>query len=405
MRSKRHGLSEKMNQKKGDFDMSKWKDLSAFLEEALQKGPVGNGCAVARDGEILFEEYHGYADKEKQIPITADSVYRQFSTTKVSVCTGAMTLFEKGKFLLNDPISEYFPEWKDTQVAVTNEDGTVTIRPPKRPILVKDCFSMSMGIGYGGTDYTHQMLAKVRKELRENVGDYSLRQDIRAMAAVPIAFDPGTRWLYGVGHELVAGLIEVVSGKKVSEYLKEALFDPLEMKSTGYHFFDDIRERMVMAYSYNEDGSNDPIPYVFMDENFEPDAHYEGGGAGLFSTVRDYLALTQMLACGGIYKGEQIMGRKTIDLMRQNQLNERQLQDFTNPYLDGYGYGLGVRTMINPAAGSNTSVGEFGWTGMMGTYVVIDPAEHTSLVYMHNLNPNNEAYIHPRVRNIVFGNL
>lgn len=386
--------------------MSDFKALSGFLEEALQKGPVGNGCAVARDGEILFEEYHGFADREKKIPIDENSVYRQFSTTKVATCTGAMMLYEKGKFLLNDPIYEYFPEWKDTMVAVKNEDGTVTIRPPKRPILVKDCFSMSMGIGYGGDDYTHQVLGKVRRELKDNIGNYTLRQDIKAMAAVPIAFDPGTRFMYGVGHELVAGLIEVVSGQSVEDYMKENLFEPLEMKSTGYHYFGDIRERLVTAYSWNkEDGSTAPIVGFEADARFEPESKYVGGGAGLFSTVRDYLALTQMLACDGIYKGEHIIGRKTIDLMRTNQLNERQLQDFRNPYLDGYGYGLGVRTLMEPAAGVNTSVGEFGWTGVMGTYVAIDPAERTSVVYMHNLMPNNEEYIHPRVRNIVFGTL
>lgn len=409
--------------------MSTYADLSAFLKEALKQGPAGNGCAVARDGKLLFEEYNGYADKEKGIPMTADSVFRQFSTTKLSVCTGALTLFEKGKFLLNDPLYDYFPEWKDAKVAVTAEDGTVTIREPKRPILVRDCFSMSMGIGYGGPDYTHKMLEKARAELKKNIGDYTLRQDIRALANVPLAFDPGSHFLYGVGHELVAGLIETVSGKTVGEYLKEALFEPLGMNSTGYHYFDDIRSRMVRAYLLKEDGSTEPAASFEGDERFEPDAKYEGGGAGLFSTVRDYLALSQMLACDGVYRGEHILGRKTIDLMRENQMGGRTGWDFsnrqsdpdpradfgvhdhealwnyTNPYLDGYGYGLGVRTLVRPASGVNAAVGEFGWTGMLGTYVSIDPSEKLSIVYMHNMFPNREEYIHPRVRNIVYGTL
>ncbi len=387
--------------------MADFKALSSFLEEALEHGPVGNGCAVARNGELLFEEYHGWADREKGIPADASSVYRQWSTTKVAVCTGAMLLWERGKFLLTDPIYEYFPEWKDTMVAETAEDGTVKLRPPKRPIQVRDCFSMAMGIGYDGQDYTHQVLRQEREKLVQTVGDYTLRQDIRAVSAVPIAFDPGTQWLYGFGHELVAGLIEVISGKTVGRFLKEELFEPLGMNSTGYHFFGDIRERLVKPYLLGEDGKAEGADTFQGDERFEPEARYEAGGAGLFSTVRDYLALTQMLACGGEYQGRKIMGRKTIDLMRSNQLNERQLAQFSgsNPYLAGYGYGLGVRTMMDPSAGTNTSVGEFGWTGMMGTYVAIDPAEKISLVYMHNLFPNNEAYIHPRIRNIVFGTL
>lgn len=383
--------------------MADFKELSRLLEEILEQGPAGCGCAVARNGEILFEEYHGVKDLESGEPITADSVYRQYSTTKVAVCTGAMMLLERGKFLLNDPIYEYFPEWKDTMVAQPEEDGSYRVRPAKRPILIRDCFSMAMGIGYGGTDYTHQAAEKVRAQLRANVGEYTLQQEINAMAEVPVAFDPGTHWLYGFGHELVAGLIEVVSGKGVGQFLKEELFEPLDMKNTGYHYFGDIWERMVTTYLLKEDGSREASPYFQRDELFEPEAKYEGGGAGLFSTVRDYLALTQMLACGGEYQGRKIMGRKTIDLMRCNQLNEQQLKEFRNPYLEGYGYGCGVRTLMDPSAGVNSSVGEFGWTGMLGTYVSIDPAEKLSLVYMHNLFPNREAYIHPRIRNIVYG--
>lgn len=382
--------------------MDKWKYMDSFLNSLIKTGPAGCGCAVAQDGDILFENYYGFADIENQKPITESSVYRQFSTTKLVVVTAAMILFERGGFLLNDPISEYFPEWSDTQVAERLEDGTYNIRPAKRPIQVKDCFSMAMGIGYGGDDYTHKMMEKVRNELKAEVGDYTLRQDIYAMSKVPIRFDPGTHWLYGFGHELVAGLIEVISGKTISEFLKEELFEPLGMKSTGYRYFGDMREQMVTLYQINKDGIRVPIKGMF-DERMEPDAKYEAGGAGLFSSVRDYLAFSQMLACGGNYKRNKIIGKKTIDLMRTNQLNEQQLKEFRNPYLDGYGYGLGVRTMMDLSQGSNTSIGEFGWTGMMGTYVVIDPSERVSVVYMHNLQPNMEEYIHHRIRNIAFG--
>ncbi len=382
--------------------MDKWKYMDRFLKDHIKTGPSGCGCAVAKDGEILFENYYGLADIEKQKAITESSVYRQFSTTKLVICTAAMLLFERGGFLLNDPISEYFPEWKDTQVAERLEDGTYHIRPAKRPIQVKDCFSMTMGIGYGGADHTHQMMEKVRNELKAEVGDYTLRQDIYAMSKVPIAFDPGTHWLYGFGHELVAGLIEVVSGKTVGEFLKEELFEPLGMKSTGYRYFGDMREHLVTLYQRNEDGSRVPVKGMF-DERLEPEAKYEAGGAGLFSSVRDYLAFSQMLACEGYYKGNKIIGKNTIDLIRMNQLEEQLLKEFRNSYLDGYGYGLGVRTMMDPSKGSNTPVGEFGWTGMMGTYVAIDPSERVSVVYMHNLQPNMEEYTHHRVRNIAFG--
>lgn len=378
--------------------------LDDILKEHVKNGPAGCGCAVVQNDELLYEGYYGYADLEKKKIITPDTVYRQFSTTKVIICTAAMMLYERGRFLMDDPLYEYFPEWKDTMVADTGEDGGIYIRAAKRPIQIRDCFSMAMGIGYGGEDYTHQMMEKVRRNLAETVGDYTLRQDIYAMSQVPVRFDPGTHFLYGFGHELVAGLIEVVSGKKVSDFLQSELFEPLEMNSTGYRYFGDIRERMVTPYSRREDGSMIPVKGMF-DHRHEPDAKYEAGGAGLFSTVRDYLNFSQMMACGGVYKGRNIIGRKTIDLMRTNQLNEQQLKDFSGSYLAGYGYGYGVRTMLSPGSGSNTSVGEFGWTGYMGTYIAIDPSEKAAVVYMHNLEPNMEEYTHHRVRNMAFGAL
>lgn len=388
--------------------MGSFKALDEYLKKNVENGPAGCGCRVEKDGEVLYENYFGYADLEKKIPVTEKSVYRQFSTTKVVVCTAAMMLFERGKFLLDDPISTYFPEWKDTMVSEKLEDGSFRVRPAVRPIQVRDCFTMSMGIGYGADDYTHQMAKKVRDNLQICAGGsidgpcrYTLRDDIRAMSKVPVAFDPGTHWLYGFGHELVAGLIEAVSGKTVGAFLREELFEPLGMDSTGYRYFGDIRERMVTAYELKEDGSRVPADSS-LDARHEPEAKYEGGGVGLFSTVRDYSVFMQMLSCGGMYRGKHIIGRKTIDLMRRNQLNEQQLKEFTGPYLAGYGYGLGVRTMMNPL-GSNSSVGEFGWTGLLGTYAEADPSERLSIVYMHNSIPNREEEIHHRVRNIVYG--
>lgn len=381
--------------------MNQFNHLDHYLEKLVKTGPAGCGCAIARDGEVLFENYYGYANLENKIPVSGRSIFRQFSTTKVIVCTAAMMLYERGAFLLNDPYYEYFPEWRNTMTASTDEQGMVYIRPVRRPIQVKDCFTMAMGIGYDGEDYTHQQMKLVRKKLAHDKPDYTLQDDIRAMAEVPIAFDPGTRWLYGFGHEMVAGLIEVVSGMTVGEFLRKEIFVPLGMDSTGYRYFDDTRSRMVTAYQVSEDGIRIPI-VGFLDGRHEPESRYEGGGTGLFSTIGDYLKFTQMLACGGVYQGERLLGRKTIDLIRTNQLNDEQMQDFSNPYLEGYGYGLGMRTMVHPSV-TNTSLGEFGWTGAMGTYVSIDPAEKISLVYMHNLVPNRELEIHSRVRNIVYG--
>jgi CubicO group peptidase (beta-lactamase class C family) len=384
--------------------MAKFDDLSRLLEQFVKNGPAGCGCAVAKDGKTLYEGYFGYADLEDKKPVTEDTVYRLFSMTKVVICTAAMMLFERGKFLLNEPLYEYFPEYRDTHIYVNRPNGNVEIRKAQNPMLIKHAFMMAVGMPYTfGNFPTAKEMEKVKEELTKKHGKYDIVTEVRAMGSVPVAFEPGTHWLYGYGHDIVAALIQVVSGKTVGQFLQDEIFDPLGMKDTGYRFRDGIENRMISIYKREENGEMKKIP-GFLDVFHQPDAIYEMGGAGLYSTVKDYLKFSQMLANGGVYNGQRIIGRKTIDLMRANHLTDEQLKDFRNSYLAGYGYGLGVRTLMSTAEGhSNGSIGEFGWTGALGTYVSIDPQEGFSLVYMHQMMPNMEEYHHLRVRAVANG--
>ncbi len=387
-----------------EITMAGKKEMDALLSRFVETGPAGCGCIVTKDGERIYENYFGYEDVEAKKPIDADTIYRQYSMTKVIICTAAMKLFEEGKFLLNDPIYEYFPEWKNINKVVYQPNGNFVIRPLENPILVKHVFNMAMGIGYGGNDETHRVAAEVRKNLREKYGKYyTLRQDIEAMSAVPVAFEPGSHWLYGFGHELVAGLIEVCSGKKVSEYLQENIFDPLGMNSTAYRLRGDMANHLVVPYTRNADGSLTRAE-AMMEENIQPDAVYEAGGAGIISTVPDYSKFVSTLANRGIMpNGEQLISRQTQDLMRDNMLTDTQLGEFRNFYLDGYGYGLGVRTLMGRAiAHSNGTPGAYGWTGALGTYTEISPEENFSITYMHQAVPNMEEYHHLRVRAVAY---
>ena len=382
--------------------MAKFSDLDKILQSFAEKTVPGCGCMVAKNGKVLYEGYYGKADLETGRPVTANTVYRLFSMTKIIICTAAMIEWERGKFLLNEPYYNYFPEYEHTQVAETLPNGEVIIRPAKRPMLVRDAFNMSVGLPYPrGDSYTERKLRELGEQLSKK-GKYTLQDDVRAMGSVPVCYDPGTHWSYGVGHELVAALVEKVSGKTIGEFLQQEIFDPLGMKDTGYRYFGDIRERMIQLYRPEENGTFTLLHHE-LDKNFEPDAIYEGGGVGLFGTVSDYSAFAQMMANGG----QGILGRKTIDLMRLNLLNEQQQKDFKNAekkaYREGYGYGLGVRTMLNPAGVANASVGEFGWSGMAGTWVCIDPAEKFSVVYMHQTIPNQQYYHHHRIRAAAYG--
>ena len=386
--------------------MSVVKDLDALLQDFADHHVPGAGCIVMKDGKVLYEGYKGFADLAAGRKVDENTLFRLYSMTKVIVCTGALILFERGKFALNDPYSDYFPEWKESSVAELTGNGTFVIRPAKRPIRVKDVFNMACGLPYPSPLSGHPTdkgMIDVRAMLAEKFnGKYNVSQEVEAMAQVPLRFDPGEHWLYGFGHEMVAALIERCSGMTVGEFLKKEIFEPLGMTNTGYRYTGGQKDQMAVLYHINDDGTYEPM-VGNMDDRHEPDAVYEGGGAGLFSNLKDYAVFTQMLANGGVYNGVRIIGRNTIDMMRTNMLNDTQLAEFTNTYLDGYGYGLGVRTMMNIGGVSNSTPGEFGWTGAAGTWTSIDPENHFSVVDMHNTFPNSEEYHHMRVRAVAYG--
>lgn len=387
--------------------MADFSNVSALLKKFADQSVAGCSCAVSHKGKTVFEEYWGYADKAAGRKIDKDTIYRLFSMTKVIVCAAALKEFEKGRYLLNDPLYEYFPAYRNMQKIVVQPNGVIEYRPLENPILVKDVFSMSMGYPYAmGDSVNGPLMQKVKDRLTEQYGKYTLQQEINAMAEVPVAFEPGTHFLYGYGHELVAGLLEVVSGKTVGEYLKQEIFEPLGMKSTAYRYFGDTRDRMSLFYEEDETGALQGGKGL-LDEYHEPDALFEHGGAGLFSTTMDYLAFATMMANGGkTANGVPILNPRTIDLMRSNQLCAEALKDFQNDYLAGYGYGLGVRTLMEPgAAYYGGNVGEFGWTGAGGTYTLIDPSEQVAIVYMHQRMPNQEREHHHRIRNAVYAAL
>lgn len=387
--------------------MSNAKDLDRLLQRFVDGGLPGCGLKVTQRGETIYEGYFGYADCEKKTPLTAKNVFRQASTSKLPLYVAALMLYEKGHFLLSDPLYEFLPEYRESRKVQRLPDGQVEIVKTDRPMIVKDVLTMRCGLPYCNfptetEDVTLRAMVKAMEPLWAR-GHYTNREQVRAMAEVPLAFEPGTHWMYGFGSELTCALVEAVTGKGVDRALEELLFEPLEMHDTRSHFFGDIEERMVKLYAIDEENRLSPLHLPF-ENTFLPGEENEAGWARLFATVGDYSNLMSMLACGGVFKGERVMGRKTIDLMRSNVLTPEQMLDYTNPYEAGYGYGLGVRTLLDRAEGGvNGSPGAFGWTGGYGSWCEADPEDGTAFVYMHNLVPNRERYYHPRVRAAVYG--
>lgn len=371
-------------------------ELKTFLEQITKWRIPGADCAVYYNNKPVFRYSAGYADVKAKKPVTPDNLYNLYSTSKVITCTAALQLFEKGKFLMTDPVSEYLPEFKEMYIRKTAANGQTELIKACKSIEIRDLFTMSAGL-------TYDMDTPSIKAAREKTDNKCpTREIVRAIAGDPLLFEPGTHWNYSLCHDVLGGLVEVISGMKFGKYLDENIFQPLEMKDTGFDLTDEKRQRMAAQYSF-DDEKNRAMEIPLTNE-YKLGSEYESGGAGLISSVDDYIKFANALCNKGISQnGEQILSKRTIDLMRTNHLDETSLKDFNWIQMRGYGYGLGVRTMIDRAKGGSLSpVGEFGWGGAAGAYVMIDPDNEVAVFYAQHLRNNQEPFVHPRLRNIVY---
>lgn len=380
--------------------------VKRFMDFMASERTPGNAIEIYLGGKKVFEYKSGFSDLENRIKLTGNELYFIYSCSKVATAVAGMQLIERGEMLSTDPLCDYIPEFKS--VKVKRSDGTV--ENAKELITIGDLFSMTSGFSY---DYAKAVSAA------KECGVADTRNVIRHMADIPLEFEPGTHWMYGMSHDILAEVISVVSGMKFSDYMHENIFKPLQMTDTGYCFNDAVSERMAEQYEFvPHDGKTEDIveaqikgcasagSFVNVGKNnhlvFSP--KYESGGAGIITSVSDYAKFAAALANNGLgINGERILSPQTLSLMKTNRLNDVQLKDFCWRQLKGCGYGFGVRTMIDRAsAGSLSSVGEFGWGGAAGSSLWADTDLNLGVFYaQHCLNPREEYY-QPRLRNIIY---
>lgn len=378
------------------MDFAKLREF--LIRTDRERNLPGSLCLVHIDGKEVFSYEGGYADIESKTPMRMDRILYMYSMTKPVTCTAALTLFEQGAFLMTDPVCDYLPEFSEPKVYEKREDGDFVIRPAKEPIRIRDLFTMASGYGYPGEGSLQgEALQKLFGDEKVLQG-MTLAEFTKKLAGVPLLFDPGTHWHYGYSHDILARLVEVLSGERFSDYVKEHILEPLGMTHSGFHLAGKEAEHMASLYAY------DPGTGKLEKKERSTDPVFESGGGGLLATVPDYMKFADMLCLGGTSKdGVRILGSRTVRMMSTNALRGEQCRDFDWIHMKGYGYGYGVRTMADPsAAGSPGSVGEFGWAGLAGTDLVVDPKEKLAVVYGHQRIPNDEPYIHPRLRNIVY---
>lgn len=372
--------------------------MDDILEEHITSGYAkGASALVLHKGREIYFGAKGYADAEAGRPMKRDTIVRLFSMTKPVTSAAVMILAEQGKIDVWDPVSKYLPEFAGQKVC----DRSGNRMPANRDNTIWDLLNMTSGITY--PDMAHEpgremdcLFQKLiaRREQGERV---DTREYLRNIANIPLCFQPGERWMYGLSADVLGGVVEEVSGMRFGEFLHKELFEPLEMMDTGFYVPQEKRERFAQIYKWDEK-SNCLAPFwgSHLGEYYGEDVAFESGGAGLASTLEDYSHFAAMLLQKGNYKGKQLLGRKTVELMTQNHLDNQQKAGLNWDSLRGYGYGCLMRVLQDTGmAGSNGSVGEYGWDGWTGSYVTIAPDEELIIL---SFIQRCGAGFHPGVR-------
>ena len=370
--------------------------LQNTLNRFVASGQIaGCGAKVIRNDKTCFEGYFGLADREKRVEMGADTIFPIASMSKVVTVAGIMQLYEQGLFKMWDPVSEYLPGFKNPTIAVEKPDGGVEIVPAKGEVTLRQLFTMTSGVPYAGTDTAAARIQNEKGDeyLAEHGGVMPDTQTYcNLVGRLPLAFEPGERWMYGFSIDVLGAVIEVLSGQSLGDYLREHVLDPLGMGDTGFYVPAEKLGRVATLYHIHEGMKPDGRAYPTSKPVFE------SGGGGLFSTVSDYSRFAQMLLHGGTLDGERILGRKTIELISRDHLTPPQQATHNWDTQRGYGYGLGVRVMTNPeVAGINGSVGEWGWDGAFGNWFCVDPKENLTCVYLTTNLPGDHYRFIPKL--------
>jgi CubicO group peptidase (beta-lactamase class C family) len=361
--------------------------VADYLQRIVDEGKVaGSGGLIIRHGEEAFFGSAGFMDMANKLPMKNDTLYRIYSMSKTFTVVAAMTFYEKGLFRLSQPISDFIPAFKDAQVAESDGRGVIRIVPARRPITFEHLFTMTSGLPYPGEEsYSARARLEMQKKADRAAAQgkpWTTLKMAEEAAKLPLSFHPGEEWMYGFSHDILGALIEVLSGKTLGAYLKEVIFDPLGLEETAFFVPGAKRPRLAKGYILTPKGLREvtdadlsPVPASVP--------AYESGGGGLVSTMADVGKYAQSLLHNGMTpSGERILSRKTLELIRCNHVDVATLSPSFFPHMAGYGYGLGVRTMMDTAkAGLSGSAGEWAWDGMMGTWYCVDPAEDMTAVF------------------------
>ena len=368
------------------------------------------GCQVlvARHGRVAYFRSLGNADRERATPVRDDTIFRIYSMTKPITSVALMTLYEQGYFQLNDPLHRVIPEWRDMRVYVSGEGERMETREPARPITFRHILSHTGGLSYGLSNHPADVLLRALGLRRD--ASHTLRSFVEGLANVPLRFDPGDRWMYSFSTDVCGYLVEALSGKPFDAYLQETIFDPLGMSDTAFRVAPEKAHRLAANYQRKPDKTlallDDPATSTYLQE-----PRFLSGGAGLTSTMADYLRFCEMLRRGGELDGARVLGPRTLELMTKNHLSGgRALSDmamgaFSETSDDGIGFGLGFQMKLAEVEAGTIGGGDFYWGGAASTIFWVDRDEDMEVIFMTQLMPSATFNFRGQLKSIVYSSI
>ena len=369
------------------------KRIHNYFQEYIDSNQIAGAVSlVARKGEVVHYEAQGWRYKEDALPMTKDTIFEIMSMTKPIVSTALMMLFEEGRFLLDDPISRWLPEYKHHTVRFPGYLGAPAV-VSSRPVTVRHVLTHTSGLT---TNANNRGLTQAERDQATNHGKgfATLREQVKAAAIIPGFFHPGDRWLYGDSTDYVGVLVEEISGQTLDDFLRDRIFEPLGMTDTHYYVPLDKIDRVAAVYRPTDDGT---IELRKAPMFVEPTKYFRGV-AGLRSTASDYYRFAQMIANGGELDGVRILGRMTVNNMITNQIGALPV-DVRG---EGYGFGLGFGILTNPAKAVDAlSAGSYTWGGAYGTLYWADPVEDLIGILLIQIRPYTHFSIRPMFSNVV----
>ena len=365
----------------------KFRKIDSFIKQLVDDKKIpGALLLLSKNEDTEFLQKYGWQDVENSIPLEYDAIFRIHSMTKPIVASALMMLFEEGEFLLEDPISNYIPEFSNVEVFVKEEGGKLIKTKSEREITILDLFTHTSGLSYGF--FAEDPVDKLYNERLsyEKIRSLPLEEVINVISSIPLRFHPGEYFNYSYSTDVLGRLIEVLSGQKLDQFLQERIFKPLEMVNTEFFVSDKDKAKFAKPYLYSADSK---AIQLFTEssayERFTKGYKFLSGGGGLVSTLNDYFNFTKMLLNKGKFKKMQILAPKTVELMTRNYLSENrtigesQIKELIE--LNDHGQGLGMRVRIKEGT-FTPKIGEHGWMGIARTYYWVDPLNDIIGIFM-----------------------